>query len=273
MGCENWIIFREIIWILRRILDPIIGLTGNNFALALILFTIVVKTLLVPLIVKQQKSMLGMQKVQPYLKELQEKYKNDKQKLQMETMKLYKEHSINPLSSCFPMLIQMPVLFSMWFLIQGMANESLAYEGYVHINGVLQAVNFNLFGLDLSAVPNFDMSATFWGIEVLWIIPLLAGATTYLSSQIMQKFNSAAQPVTADGKNPMKSMMMFFPLFTVFIAFTFPAGVGLYWIISNLLMTAQQWGVSKYLKSKQANSGTEVIEINATQNRKNRKKR
>ena len=124
----------------------------------------------------------------------------------------------------------------------------------------------------MAAQPVFNLDGSdFWGISVLWIIPALAGATTYLSSYFMQKF-STAQPATPDGKNPMKSMMMFFPLFTVWIAFTFPAGVGFYLVVSNLLQTAQQWGVNKFLISKTTNSETEVIEVNATKNRKNRKK-
>jgi len=89
-----------------------------NYGVSLILFTIVIKILLIPLTVKQQKSTLKMQRVQPLIKELQEKYKNDKEKLNMETMKLYKEHGANPLAGCLPMLIQMPILLSLWWVIR-----------------------------------------------------------------------------------------------------------------------------------------------------------
>jgi len=260
-------VFSQIIALLRPVLEFLTVQTGN-FGIALILFTIGVKIFLIPLIFKQQKSMVAMQKVQPLIKELQEKYKNDKEKLNMETMKLYKEHKVNPLASCFPMLIQMPVLFSMWFLIQEIVNDP-----YVYVDGIRQVIDFSFLGLDLSQVPNFDMSGrNFFGIDWIWIIPILAGATTYLSSRLMQKMNAGAQMTTPDGKNPMQSMMLFFPIFTLGIAFTFPAGVGLYWTISNLLQTGQQWGVNKFLKSK-SNPETEVIEVNANKNRKNRKKR
>ena len=267
INCAEWPIFSQIIALLRPVLEFLTVQTGN-FGIALILFTIGVKFFLIPLIIKQQKSMVAMQKIQPLTKELQEKYKNDKEKLNMETMKLYKEHKVNPLASCFPMLIQMPVLFSMWFLIQEIANDP-----YVYVDGVQQMINFNFLGFDLQAIPNFDLSSSTFGIELLWIIPILAGLTTYLSSRIMQQLNSAAQPTTPDGKNPMQTMTMIFPLITLGIAFTFPAGVGLYWIISNLLQTGQQWGVNKFLQNKNSNSGTEVIEVNANKNRKNRKKR
>jgi len=232
----------------------------DNFGVAIIVFTIVIKIVLVPLIYKQQKSMMNMQKIQPFLKEVQEKYKHDKEKLNMETMKLYKEHRINPMASCLPMLIQMPIMFSMWFVIRGVTDNPY----------LLETVNFSFLGLNLAEMPNWGPGLLTPSPNILWIIPLVAGLTTYLSSRIMQKFNPS--PASPDGKNPMQAMLLFFPFFTVYIAFTFPAGVGLYWIVSNLLMTAQQFGVHKYLQRK-SNSETEVEVINVTQNRKGRKKR
>jgi YidC/Oxa1 family membrane protein insertase len=255
MGCEGWPIIAQVIDILRPILMFFYEFAGN-FGVAIILFTIVVKVFLISLTIKQQRSMLEMQKIQPLTKTLQEKYKHDKEKLQMETMKLYKEHKINPLAGCLPMLIQMPILFSMWFVIRGITdNPALVGE-----------MNFMFLGLNLASIPDFSTP------NVLWIIPIVAAGTTYLSSKMMQTLNPATTQAE-DGKNPMKSMMMFFPIFTGWIAFTFPAGVGLYWIVTNILQAATQWGASTYLKNKKTNSKTEVIEINANKNRSSGKNR
>ena len=245
---------------MESILEAFMGVI-DNFGVAIILFTIVVKIFLIPLIYKQQKSMMNMQKIQPFLKELQEKYKHDKEKLNMETMKLYKEHRINPMASCLPMLIQMPILFSMWFVIRRVTENPY----------LLETVNFNFLGLNLSEIPNWGPALMTPSPNVLWVIPIVAGLTTYLSSRAIQKFAQAPM-ATPDGKNPMKMMMLFFPFFTVWIAFTFPAGVGLYWIVTNFLQTGQQYGVHKFLQRK-SNSETEVDVIHVKQNRKGRKKR
>ena len=107
------IIFR----ILGDILKWIYDLT-NNFGVAIILFTILIRAILMPLMVKQQKSMAHMQKIQPKLNEIQKKYQNDKTKLNEETMKLYKEHGVNPMGGCLPMLFQFPILIAVYGVIQ-----------------------------------------------------------------------------------------------------------------------------------------------------------
>ena len=90
----------------------------NNFGVAIILFTILVRVCLLPLVIKQQKSMAHMQKMQPKLQELQKKYQYDKDKLNEETMKLYQQHKFNPMSSCLPLFIQMPILIAIYGVIQ-----------------------------------------------------------------------------------------------------------------------------------------------------------
>ena len=322
-----------------------------NYGVTIILFTIIVKIFLIPLTIKQQKSTLKMQKVQPLIQELQAKYKNDKEKLNMETMKLYKEHGANPMSSCFPMLIQMPIMLSLWFVIQapitymmGISNNDIwqlvrqlhywvytqgwvaagvaefpetlttALQGvfpyfgtsafaeygnigeataaqwraftqtqieiahYLHevpeflrlsvpaygtevpdFSGVM-TIDFEFLGLDMSRTPQFT------SVDIMWIIPILAAGSTYLSSQLMQKLSPQPAPAGADGKNPMQNMMLIFPLITGWMSFSFPVGVGFYWIISNILQTAQQWGANAYLRTKA--DPTEVQIIDVTKNRK-----
>ena len=337
INCGEWAIFQPIMQLLGFILRIFYNLV-QNYGVSIILFTIFIKILLIPLTMKQQKSALKMQKIQPLLKEVQEKYKNDKEKLNIETMKLYKANGANPLASCLPLLIQMPILLSLFWVVQApitymmgigagevrylaaaleswladssnmaylsdnyanlyenlgdAVNRVLTYDGArfglleIDITNLLnnrpdilytipelgiQPIDFQFLGLDLSGQPYWGPALMQPRPNLLWIIPVLAGATTYLSSQFMQKFNPTPQPAAAEGQpNPMKSMMMFFPLITVWFAFTFPAGVGLYWIISNVLQTVQQWGVNKFLQPK-SNHETEVIEVNAEKNRKFRK--
>ena len=180
-----------------------------NYGWALIVFTFVVKLLLLPLGLKQQKSMTKMQAMQPKIAALQEKYKNDQQKLSQETMKLYKEYNISPMGGCLPMLIQLPVLFALYRVLykpltymlhmaEG-AITSLCAEfaidmsnknpmAQIQIAEKAHLIDFDFFGLNLSANPN----AEGW-ISIAMIIPVLAALTTYFSSKITMMMNKNKQ--------------------------------------------------------------------------------
>src|SRR6056297_1306498 len=164
----------------QAIFDPIANVLGfmmryiyfylsfENYGIAIIVFTVIMRIILLPLNIKQTKSMAGMQKIQPELKVIQEKYKNDKEKLNKATMELYSKHKVNPAGGCLPLLVQMPILFSLYYVIrqplkfmfgfseekiEGIANyiisidesyRSLFYSGdrYIQMNADLPIIKF-----------------------------------------------------------------------------------------------------------------------------------
>ncbi|MBE7013540.1 MAG: YidC/Oxa1 family membrane protein insertase [Ruminococcaceae bacterium] len=262
-------------WILNFIYQFV-----QNYGWSLIVFTLAVKILLLPLNLKQQKSTTRMQMVQPKMAELQKKYENDKNKLSEETMKLYKDYEISPMGGCLPMLIQLPILFGLYRVIYQPLTYMLrmgedVVNGYMTELGLTKTpqveifiakakdlVNFNFLGLDLSATPSFTK------IDWLWLIPILAAGTTFLTSKITtwvsgqgkkkeeepQKptrvLNPEAKPASPSGESTMKTMTYFMPIMTGWIAFSFPAALGLYWTISNVVSLAQTLLLNGYYSKK-----------------------
>lgn len=254
----------------------------KNYGVTLILFTIITKLILFPLTLKQQKSMKKTQALQPKLAKLQEKYQFDKEKLSQETMKLYQEAGVNPMGGCLPTLIQFPILIALYNIIRKPMTYVMTLSSdaimqiYEKINGSAAAsfsqinqidlanqmknavdkvsefvnannlINFEFFGFNLSKTPSLDFIANNLHYA---LIPIIAGLTTYLVSLISSKMSGNS---TAQGDNPaassMKTMNVIFPLMTTWFAITLPAGLGLYWIISNLFQIAQMIIMNKYIK-------------------------
>lgn len=187
----------------------------SNYGLSIILFTLAVKLLTIPLTIKQTKSMKEMQEVQPKLKKLQEKYKNDKEKLNIKTMELYKEHNISPLGGCLPLLIQFPILIGLFAAIREpgvyVFQSQAAYE----------AINTSFLWMENLANPD------------QWILPIIVGLTTYLSSATM-----SAKGGPADSSQ--KVMMYFMPILLFWWGRSFPAGLTLYLTVSNAFQVIQQ---------------------------------
>lgn len=214
-------LFESFITLMQSVVSFFYDLTADvgipNYGIAIILFTVFIKTLLFPLTAKQMKSMQAMKLLGPKLKEVQEKYKNDKQEQQKAIAELYKTEKINPLSGCLPLLVQMPILSGMFYALRSF--KYVSHPGFLWIK-------------NLSAVDHF------------YILPILAALTTYFSS----RQNSAG---TLNDANPgMKATMLMMPLVTGFMALHFPAGLGLYWVVSNLMQLVQQ----RLLKTSNAGS-------------------
>ncbi len=265
------------------LLDWIYQFVGN-YGGALILFTLAIKILLLPLGLKQQKSMTKMQKLQPQLAALQEKYKNDRNALGQETMKLYKKYDVSPAGGCLPLLIQLPILFALYRVIYKpltymchMGQEaieklagSLNFEltgnmmEQIELAKLAKAVNFDFLGLDLSLVPTFSKWETL-------IIPVLAGVTTYLSSKITQWINQNDKPKSEEPKKKerilspdqkrtgqdansaegmTKTMSTIMPFFTVWITYTLPMAMGVYWVASNVFSIGQTLLLNGYYAKK-----------------------
>ena len=186
-----------------------------SYGIAIIMLTAAIKLLLYPLTVKQVKSMKAVQEIQPKVKALQEKYKDNKEKLQSEIADLYKANKVNPLSGCLPLIVQMPLLMGIFFAI-----KEYQYQGptkFLWIESLQQ-------GTSLS-----DPSDPFF------IIPLLCAVTTY----VQQK------QTTTELTQQNKMMLIFMPVFIGYITITFPAGLGIYWVVSNLVQILQQWFMNR----------------------------
>ena len=177
-----------------------------SYGLAIIFFTVIVRILLLPLSIKQTKSQAKMQEIQPEIKKVQDKYKNDPQKSQQEVMKLYKEHGANPLSGCLPLIIQMPVLFAMYSV----------YYNNTNIEG------FRFLWLSNLADP-----------DQFYILPILSTITTYISSILITPKGSSPQ---AKQTSTMNTGMA---IFMGFMSLNFKSALVLYWVVNNLIQIAQ----------------------------------
>jgi YidC/Oxa1 family membrane protein insertase len=214
------IIAKPLLYLLR-FFNQYIG----NYGVSIILLTILIKILFWPLTHKSYKSMKEMQKLQPRMAKLREKYKNDKQKLNQEMMALYKTYKVNPMGGCLPMVIQIPVFFAL-FRILGNSIE-------------LRHAPFMLWINDLSAPDrlfHFPFSIPFmtppYGIPVL---TLLMGASMFLQ-----------QKMTPTPGDPMQAkIMMFMPIIFTFLFINFPSGLVLYWFVNNILSIGQQYRIYK----------------------------
>lgn len=175
-----------------------------SYGLSIILFTIAVKLLLLPLTIKQIKSTKIMQEMQPKMKAIQEKYKNDKEKLQQEMMHLYKETGFNPLAGCLPLLVQMPILIGIFWALK----------------------DFN-YG---EVIPAFLWVPNLAHPDPTYALPIISALTTFV--QTYQTMPDVS------GQN--KVMLYGMPLFIGYISLQFPAGLVLYWVATNLLQIAQQ---------------------------------
>ncbi len=223
--------------ILEPILNSLIALTSmvaDNFGFAIILFTVVVRLVLFPLTVRQTQSTKAMQSLQPKLQELQKKYAKNQQKLQQETMKLYKEAGINPLGCLWPMLIQLPIWIALYQSIMRAlaATPENLLDLSQHLYSwqvVAQAVplNENFLWLQLSQPDRY------------LILAILVGATMW----VQQKMVTA--PATDPRQKSMTQMTtLMMPLMFAMFTLSFPSGLALYWVVSNIIGIVIQYFVT-----------------------------
>jgi YidC/Oxa1 family membrane protein insertase len=208
----------------------------GNWGLAIILFTVAIKLVTWPLTSKQIKSTKAMQELQPKMKELQTKYKDDKEAQTREMMKLYQEMGVNPMMGCFPMLIQFPIWIGLYQAILQLATQGLlGQEGFIFVPS-LALPN------DISWVMDFASYGQNWGYFVL---PILTVVSQIAINKIM------TPPTPASGKNDdptagmMKQMMAIMPIMFGFFALQFPAGLALYWVTNNALTGLQYFVLNR----------------------------
>ncbi len=278
----------------------------NNYGLAIIIFTVVIKVLLLPLSIKQQKTMKKSAELQEKMKVIQFKYKNDPEKMNQEIMELYKTEKMNPFSGCLTAIVQMLLLISIFYLVrcpltymekipqdnintyiqQLKEAEKPVSEVYPEIDLIREYeflkeknpedsnvekmnIQMNLFGLDLSKIPQQNMSDyTVYIIPVLYILSSFISIrlTTAMQAKQQNKDKKQEEPII-DGEtgkalvekpeeneldavmqtNKMMSWMM--PILSISIAFVAPLGLALYWLMNNILMIIERLVLDKVVKS------------------------
>ena len=203
-------LFEPIIHILQMILGAFYSVTSaaglESYGYPIILLTILIKLVTYPLTVKQVKSMKAMQEIQPKMKKIQEKYKNNPQMLQQKTGELFRNAGVNPLAGCLPLLVQMPILMGMYYALFNFTFPSAEAAAFLWL-------------------PNMSEP------DPLYILPVLSALTTFLQ----QKMTSTEMNAQ------MKIMMTIMPLFIGWISLKFPSGLVLYWVTMNVVQIIQQW--------------------------------
>lgn len=253
-----------IMWLLYSVI--------KNYGITLLLFTLLIKIVLFPLSIKQQKSTAKMAIFQPKIAEIQKKYANNKEKQQEELSKLYQEHGYNPLSGCLPMLATFVVLFGIIDVVYKPLTYILRFDnetitrateiltaklteaGQVAGQAQLQIISyiqnpetvswFAEMGTEfVDKIVQFDYTlfgiymgdVPTWSFNWLLLVPILSGVTSFLVSVISMKMSPSGQ----EAGGMMKGMMYLMPVMSAMIAFKMPVGVGIYWIFSNLLAGVQ----------------------------------
>lgn len=197
----------------------------GNYGITIIILTVIVRACLIPLYSKQQKSMAKMQELQPKINEIQTRYANDKEKMNEKLNEVYAEAGQSPLSGCLPMLIQLPIIMGLYTLLRSPLDYMVGAE-----NMVAAVHEGFLWVTDLCQTDP-------------WILPILAGLTTFFT------FNSQQDTQATSGSaNVSKAMKYFFPVMIFLMGRTFPAGLALYWTVGNVVT----WIQTKIINKKTA---------------------
>lgn len=221
-----YVVFANVLQPLIDITEAIMvwlhdNVTGGSWGWAIVGLTVVVRVALLPLTLRQFKSMQGLQRLQPEIKKLQEKYKDDKQRLNQEMMKFYQENKVNPLGSCLPLVAQMPIFIALFYMLQKDLRTEICGQSAKPCEEIAKG------SADFLFIPDLTNKAT--GAVLVTLILL------YIGSQV---FSSLLMTVSAD-KN-QRRIMLALPLVFVFFIINFPAGLIVYWITTNLWTIVQQ---------------------------------
>ena len=182
----------------------------GNYGISLIILTVLVKLLLYPLYFKQIKSTASMSSIQPKIKAIQEKYKNDKEKMNEEMAKLSKNENFNPMGGCLPTLIQLPILWGLFTLLRNPIR-------YIADENMIFAVHQSFLWIKDLGQPD------------LWILPIAAAVSTYISFAMTQQLTGQNEMMGGQGKSMNMIMKYFFPLSILWLARAYPAGLAIYW--------------------------------------------
>jgi YidC/Oxa1 family membrane protein insertase len=236
----SWVIIS-----IHKLVSPIFGKTsGVSWALSIIGLVVLIRIILIPLFVKQIKSQRALTALQPHLKEIQKKYKDDRQKQSEEMMKLYKEHKTNPLASCFPILAQAPIFFSLFTVLNGIGKNPPKAHGVLTQLDVDNAAKATIFGAKISQTFLGSTDGNVKLVTVL-LIAFMSLTTFTTQRQLMVK----GMPKMDSSNNMMlqqqKIMLYLFPIIFAVSGVNFPIGVLIYWSTTNLWTWGQQFYVIK----------------------------
>ena len=194
---------RNVVYYFSLALDTFAQWFGGEYGLGILMITIIVRTAILPLTIKQVRSSKEMQKIQPQLLELKKKYANNPQKQQEETMKLFQQHKVNPLAGCMPMLIQMPVFIALY--------------NAIYLNSEVRMHEFLWLKLGEA--------------DPYYILPIIAALTTFIQSKMMSSQMASS----------MQFMLLVFPVLIFVMSMSFPAALPLYWVYSNIYTIVQNF--------------------------------
>ena len=234
-----------VIVTIHKALTPIFGTdSGVSWSIAIIGLVIIIRIILIPLFVKQIKSQRALTALQPHMKEIQKKYKDDRQKQSEEMMKLYKEHKTNPLASCFPILAQAPIFFALFTVLNGIGKTPIDTKGVLTEADGVSAAQAEFFGAPISQTFLGSDSGTV-KLVTIFLIAFMSLTTFTTQRQLMTK----GMPKMDSSNNMMlqqqKIMLYAFPIIFAITGVNFPVGVLIYWSTTNLWTWGQQYYVIK----------------------------
>lgn len=256
----------------------------QNYGIAIIIFSILLKLLLLPISIKQQKTTRKTAKLQSKLKEIQFKYKNDQEKMNNETLALYKRENMSPFSGCFSAIVQIILLLAMFYLVSSpltymkkvdsqviedykneikMEQNNGKNVNYPEISIIKEKgstdesvyINMEFLGLDLSNVPTANLSN-----PTVYIIPVLYLISSFISVRITNNMINKRNEKEDENKektemdamqNVNRNMMLFMPLISVSVSMVAPLGLALYWLVNSILLIIEKISIDKYLDSKE----------------------
>ena len=221
----GWGFLQPVADLIIKVMDGLYQVTAAigfpSYALAIILISILLKLVLYPLMQKQMKSTMNMQEVQPKLEYVKKKYKNNPEKMNEEVMKLYKEYDINPMAGCLPLLIQMPILIGLFMALRQYNFDPIEHATFFW-------------------VPNLGQA------DPLHILPVLVALTMYAQ----QKVTMSASGGNEQTAQMMKTMLYMMPAMMLFVCWSMPAGLCLYWAFFSVLSIIQQYFMNKQKKKE-----------------------
>ncbi|MEA4920565.1 MAG: YidC/Oxa1 family membrane protein insertase [Clostridiaceae bacterium] len=256
----------------------------ENYGYSIIAFALLAKFVMLPISIKQKKSMIATQRISPKLRELQKKYGNDKEKYTKEVQQLYDDYGASPMGGCGTSLLTLPIMLGLYYVVTmpltyfmhisadeisalasalGVATNKFGYqltmagmfsehlETLKAISSKVIPVDFTFYGLNLASTPSFKE------LSFMWVIPILSALTSWGFSYVTNTMNQAASGVKSGNPDDEKaqqmnkSMMIMMPLMSGYFGFVLPTAVGIYWIANNLFGCVQEVVLTKYCLDKE----------------------
>lgn len=283
ISAANWPIVGQICWVLGKVMNFIYTMLDNILTTdtglvgwSIIIYTILVYTCMLPMTINQQRTTKMQAVINPEVQAIQKKYKNKKDqasmlKQQEEIQQVYDKYGTSMMGGCLPLLIQMPFLFALYPVIYNISE---------YVPHITEEANKFLTIPNMTITPSAMIGAVKDGKDLGFpaavivitaiLLPVLSGATQYISVRLSQNISGSSQQMDNQMAGTMKTMNVTMPLFSVFMVFSLPTGIGVYWVVSAIVRCVQQIVINKYLSKM---SVEDLIEKNKEKAAKKREKR